>query len=381
VKEYPKAVVLRKSLISIGILVLASIVILILYNLYSASHSQQSKQKYNDSSVQAVAGVSDTIWYQHQSIKKSVESPNTSVQLTPTVPKSSTPMGKNQTTESPQELAASQLSQQNLLRAMSAPISSNQLSGDHPQSGSSGILGSAIIAPAGDPTNPDSDQNLQMEKKAFLNSISATSEDYLSSVLKNPISKYELQAGTIIPGMLITGIDSDLPGQITGQVKSNVYDSMTGRYLLVPQGSKISGIYDSQVAYGQDRVLVAWKRIIFPNGQSIDLGGMPGADLSGYAGFNDQVDNHYKKIFGSIVLMSVLGAGAQLSQAQSNNNSLQAPTVGQTIAQSLGTNIAATGTMITAKNINIQPTLKIRQGYEFNITVTKDMVFPGAYAN
>lgn len=136
---------------------------------------------------------------------------------------------------------------------------------------------------------------------------------------------------------------------------------------------------DSQVAYGQERVLIVWKRIIFPNGQSINLQGMPGIDMSGFAGFKDQVNNHYGKMFGSVVLMSVLGAGAQLSQPQNNTNPFAAPTVGQTLAQSVGTNLANTATMITAKNINIQPTLEIRPGYTFNISVTNDMVFPGAY--
>jgi type IV secretion system protein VirB10 len=178
---------------------------------------------------------------------------------------------------------------------------------------------------------------------------------------------------------LITGINSDLPGQITAQVRSNVYDSIAGNYLLIPQGAKITGLYDSQIAYGQERILVAWKRIIFPNGKSIDLQGMPGVDMRGYAGLHDQVDNHYGKIFGSVILMSLLGAGGQLAQPQNSNNPWQSPTVGQTVAQSLGTNIANTGTMITSRNINIQPTLEISPGYEFNISVTKDIIFPGSY--
>jgi len=138
-------------------------------------------------------------------------------------------------------------------------------------------------------------------------------------------------------------------------------------------------LYDSQIAYGQERVLIAWKRIIFPNGQSINLEGMPGIDLSGYAGFHDQVNNHYGKIFGSVLLMSIISAGAQLSQPQqqfSNNSQLS---VSQMIAASLGTNIMNTANMMTEKNLSIQPTLVIRPGYLFNVSITKDMVFPSAY--
>ena len=198
-------------------------------------------------------------------------------------------------------------------------------------------------------------------------------------MVKNPLSNYEVQAGTIIPAVLITGINSDLPGQITAQVRSPVYDSISGRYLLVPQGARLIGLYDSHVVYGQERVLVAWKRIIFPNGNSINLEGMPGVDISGYAGFKDKANNHYGKIFGSVILMSFLSAGAQLSQPQQSADNNQPPTVNQMIAQSLGTSIASAGVAILNKNINIPPTLEIRPGYVLNVAVTKDIVFPGPY--
>ncbi|MDX2164242.1 MAG: TrbI/VirB10 family protein, partial [Gammaproteobacteria bacterium] len=177
------------------------------------------------------------------------------------------------------------------------------------------------------------------------------------------------------PATLITGINSDLPGQIIAQVTENVYDSISGNNLLIPQGTKVIGVYDSKITYGQERVLVAWKRLLLPSGKSLDLDGMPGIDMSGYAGFNDEVDNHYAKIFGSVILMSFLSAGAQLSQPQNTNNQNTQPTVNQMLAQSLGTNIANTGNMITQKNLNIQPTLEIKPGYQFDISVAKDVVF------
>lgn len=162
-------------------------------------------------------------------------------------------------------------------------------------------------------------------------------------------------------------------------MKTPIYDSISGRYRLIPQGARLIGVYDSSVVYGQERVLVAWKRIIFPNGKSINLEGMPGVDLSGYAGFHDQVNNHYGKIFSSVILMSILSAGAQLSQPQQLADNNQVPTVNQMIAQSLGTDISNASTMLLRKNISIPPTLEIRPGYEFNVMVTKDMVFPNPY--
>jgi len=252
------------------------------------------------------------------------------------------------------------------------------------QAGPTGTSGTALANPGLTASSValGNDANLQAEKKAFLQVNSQpNSDDYLHASVQSPLSQFEVQAGTVIPGVLLTGIDSDLPGQITGQVTGNVYDSVSGNALLIPQGAKLIGLYDSNVAYGQSRVLVAWKRIIFPNGQSMDLQGMPGADLSGYAGFHDVVDNHYFRIFGSAVLMSLISAGAQLSQPQQSNTVYgnNAPSVSQTVAASLGSQLSQTGLQITQKNLNIQPTLEIRPGYQFNIQVTKDMVFPGPY--
>jgi type IV secretion system protein VirB10 len=145
----------------------------------------------------------------------------------------------------------------------------------------------------------------------------------------------------------------------------------------LPAGANLVGTYDSSIAYGQERLLVAWQRINLPNGQFMDLPGMGGADAKG-AGFGDQVDNHYDKIWGATILTSLLAAGAQLAQPQ-QSNALQSPGVGQTIGQSVGTQIAQTGTTLMNKNLNLQPTLHIRPGFEFTVEVNKDLVFPGAY--
>jgi type IV secretory pathway VirB10-like protein len=230
-----------------------------------------------------------------------------------------------------------------------------------------GLFGSTTVIP---PANPNA--NDQTGKQGFLAQSGSTgSDDYLNAGIQHPKSPYEVIAGTVIPATMIGGIDSDLPGEIIGQVRENVYDTATGKYLLIPQGSRLVGVYSSAVTYGQTRVLVAWNRLIYPNGDSIDLGQMPGSDVGGYAGFNDQVNNHYLRIFGSAILASLFSAGAQLSQPQNNSNGT---TSTQILAASLGQQANTVGTMLISRGLDIQPTLKIRNGYLFNIMVTKDMV-------
>jgi type IV secretory pathway VirB10-like protein len=221
--------------------------------------------------------------------------------------------------------------------------------------------------------------NMQGQKAHFLqNAANKHNHDYLHQIVKNPISPYELQAGETIPAILITGIDSDLPGQIVGQVSQNVYSNINGA-LVIPQGSRLVGLYNSSVSYGQTRVQVAWTRLIYPDGSSINLSGMVGTSPSGLSGFHDLVDNHFWTIFGSALLYSVLGAGAQLAQPQQSATFGQAPSVGQTIGQAVGTQIASTGQQVISQDLNIQPTLKIRPGYQFLVMVNRDMVFPGTY--
>lgn len=375
-KVYPKVVVVRKGLIGVVVLITTIIICIILINLYKASRINPSNEREFHQEVRQVASNNDMNWYQNKIINQPVMQQNVENK----VHVQSVKTEKLLYSKAPSQVEEiNTQDKEAVIKAMSAPITSNQITSDQHLSTPSEMPSMMTTAQTA-PSTTEPDQNMQAEKISFRDSNNQINDsDYLGASLKNPISPYELQAGTIIPGMTITGINSDLPGQITGHVSSNVYDSISGRYLLIPQGSKLVGLYDSQIAYGQERVLVVWNRIIFPNGQSIDLEGMTGVDMSGYAGFNDQVNNHYSKIFGSVVLMSVLGAGAQLSQPQNSGNSFAAPSVGQTMAQSLGTNLSNTASMITSKNINVQPTLEIRQGYEFNISVKKDLVFPGPY--
>lgn len=218
------------------------------------------------------------------------------------------------------------------------------------------------------------DLNRQEEKREFLSSFDKDASPYLNQTRLPAVSPYEVKAGSIVPGVMISGINSDLPGQIIGQVRQNVYDSATGRYLLIPAGAKIVGTYDSSVSAGQERVLVAWNRIIFPDSSSVSLEAMPGADQSGFAGFHDQVDNHYWRTFGNAALLSLFSAGVQLSQPRGavtgtyNSQQIMAAAIGRQLGQ--------LGMQLTQRNLSIQPTLEVRPGFQFSIMVTKDMVLP-----
>lgn len=207
-----------------------------------------------------------------------------------------------------------------------------------------------------------------------------TSSPYLDSELIKPKSPYLLQAGSIVPCVMISGINSDISGQVIAQVRENVYDSISSRYLLIPQGSKLLGSFSNQVAYGQKRLGVAWTRVIYPNGYSIDLRGIPGSDVSGFSGFYDQVDNHYWAIFGSSFVIGMITAGMQYSQNNTNPNVQvgglgisTTPTIGQTISGSLGQQLGQTGSMVAQKGLNVAPTITIRQGYMFTIMLTADV--------
>lgn len=214
-------------------------------------------------------------------------------------------------------------------------------------------------------------QNKQEEKKLFLDKYKKGSSDYLQSSLSPPISPYEVKAGTVIPITLITGINSDLPGQITGQVRENVFDTVTGNYLLIPQGTRLIGLYDSGISFGQERVLVVWNRLILPNGYSVNLEGMPGVDLSGYAGFKDKVDNHWLQLAGGVVLSSILSAAVTSSQGSQSGFS---PTLGQGFVSSAGRDINRTGQKIVEKMLNRQPSITIAPGFSVNVFVNKDII-------
>ena len=202
----------------------------------------------------------------------------------------------------------------------------------------------------------------------------------LDSKPEAPRTPYELRAGFVVPATLISGINSELPGQIMAQIAQNVYDTATGKYLLLPQGSRLVGAYSSDVSYGQARVLVAWQRIVFPDGKAMDISAMPGADSAGYAGFTDQVNNHYLRLYGSALLMSAVTAGITYNQHQNQSTlGYQQPNASSALSQALGLQLGQVTAQMIAKNLNIAPTLEIRPGYRFNVIVTKDMTFSKPY--
>lgn len=221
------------------------------------------------------------------------------------------------------------------------------------------------------------DPNAQRAKEDFFNA-DLKKLGYLPNKVVSPTSAYELKRGSVIPATLITGINSDLPGRITAQVSQNVYDSATGHLLLIPQGAKLLGRYDSKISFGQSRVLVVWTDIIFPNGATLQIGGMAGTDAEGYGGFNDQVDNHYFQVFGSAILIAAIGAGIDMSvPASSPYGYRQTPT--DAARNSFAESFGRVAEQTISKNLNVQPTLEIRPGYLFNVLVDQDMVFPRAY--
>lgn len=202
----------------------------------------------------------------------------------------------------------------------------------------------------------------------------------LHSTVEAPRTSFELRAGAVVPGVMISGVKSMLPGQIIGQVSQNVYDTATGKYLLIPQGTRLVGVYSNDVAYGQDSLLIAWQRLVFPDGKALDIGSMPGADSAGFAGFRDQTDNHYARIFGSALLMSGVTAGVAYSQIQNQGaGPFSQPTAGSVMSAALGQELGQVTAQMIAKNLNIAPTLTIRPGFRFNIIVVKDLTFAKAY--
>ena len=183
----------------------------------------------------------------------------------------------------------------------------------------------------------------------------------LDSSVQAP-KRLSIITGSVLPATLITGINSDLPGKIIAQVSQNVYDSPTGRFMLVPQGTKIFGTYESGVVYGQERVLVSWNRLIFPDGKTIDIGSMNGTDQAGYSGMNDLVNNHYLRLFTSSFLLSVISAGITYSQDKYTSNNENGTTASSAMAQSFGNQMGNTTIQMIQKNMNISPTLEIRPG-------------------
>lgn len=234
----------------------------------------------------------------------------------------------------------------------------------------SGIIPNSPGQPAPSSADETLAQNGQDRKRAFVTAAvdrRTTSPDRVAA----PASSYVIQAGNVIPASLITGIRSDLPGQITAQVTENVYDSPTGRFLLIPQGTRLIGLYDSQVSFGQSRVLLVWTRLIMPNGRSIVLERQPGADTAGYAGLEDQVDNHWGALFKAAMLSTLLGVGSELGVGSDTGNNGD---IIQALRRGSSDSLNQTGQKVVQRNLNTQPTLTIRPGFPVRVIVNRDLV-------
>ncbi len=261
------------------------------------------------------------------------------------------------------------------MAAMAAPASAGALP--------TGVNPSAPTAPApitpqvsaasgGDRMLPASAiQNMQDQKRAFIDGA-AQKSDYVLGAYQHPLSTFEVKAGSIIPAALITALNSDLPGEIIAQVTENVFDHVTGRTLLIPQGSRLVGKYDSQVAYGQNRALIVWTRIIMPDGRSIDLGVMTGADLSGASGLADRVNSHIGPMTRAIALSTAItvgGAIAENSAARSSGNLVLNDAAGGVSSQA-----SQVGQRFVDRELNRQPTIMVRPGWPLTVLVSKDLI-------
>jgi type IV secretion system protein VirB10 len=240
--------------------------------------------------------------------------------------------------------------------------------------------GDSVTLPNGQGVENDYDaQNMQSRKDAFLTGArNRQADDYLRSTREAPLSRYEIKAGWEIPAVLEQSLNSDLPGELKALVTSNVYDTATGLYLLIPQGSRLIGKYDSRVSYGQAGVQVVWSRIIYPDASSVDLDGMMGLDSHGNSGLREKVDHHYTRLVGFSVLTSIFTAAFEISQ-RTSQSALTYPSPAQTAGSAVGQELSQTGAQITRRNLNVQPTIKVSAGYKFTVRVNRDILFESPY--
>lgn len=250
------------------------------------------------------------------------------------------------------------------------------------QRNESGTTVPASATPASAPATPESprgadaphlnldlarDQNDQQRKLDFVNQAAARSI-YNDHALQTPASPYEVLAGTVIAASLLTGLNSDLPGMVTAQVTEDVYDTVTGHILLIPQGARLIGAYDSVVAFGQSRALLVWQRIVMPDGSSIHIDNLPATDSAGYAGLSDEVDYHTWTLLKGIAMSTLLGVGGQVTFGSDQSNLVEA------IRESTAESTNQAGQRIVEKDLNIQPTITVRPGWPLRVIVHKDLI-------
>jgi type IV secretory pathway VirB10-like protein len=231
--------------------------------------------------------------------------------------------------------------------------------------------GDSAITPPMLPPMPPPEEGKQGGRPSFLERSAQLDSPTVNDRIHTPASPFMLLAGTYIPASLEQGINSDLPGYLKARVRESVYDTGTGQHLLIPQGSVIIGRYDDRIVWGQDRVLIAWTRLVMPNGTSIQLEGMPGEDLAGYAGLKDRVDHHLFKLFTAVLMSSVLSVG---SRAPFQNPQGFQPTLQREFAQDFGSAANQAGQSIVTRQLNQQPTITIPPGMSVLVFCHKDLL-------
>lgn len=242
--------------------------------------------------------------------------------------------------------------------------------GGAPGGGATGLAGMPAIADSAASPEPSAGPKSEADRRqAFLERASdrrTVSGERLAAL----VSANVLQAGSVIPAALITGIRSDLPGLVTAQVTQSVYDSPTGRILLIPQGSRLIGDYDADVAFGQSRVLLAWNRLILPDGRSIVLERQPASDPSGFAGLQDGTDYHWGGVFKAALVSTLLGVGSEIGSGSDSD-------LARAIRRGGQDSVNRAGEQIVSRELNIRPTLTIRPGFQVRVLVTRDLVLGG----
>lgn len=208
------------------------------------------------------------------------------------------------------------------------------------------------------------DQNLQAEKIAFA-AETRDGDTYNPHDVETPVSPYQVMAGTLIPASLVTGLNSDLPGNVIAQVTQPVYDTVSGAHLLIPQGARLIGRYQSEVSFGQERALLIWDRIILPDGSSLQIS-EPATDARGYAGVSDRTDHHWDRIIAAAGLATLLGIGSELGSDDDD--------VERAIRRGFGDSVSEAGQRVVDRNLGIQPTIRIRPGWPVRVIVTRDLV-------
>lgn len=211
-------------------------------------------------------------------------------------------------------------------------------------------------------------QNMQERKEAFLSPAAGDRETLSQNRMQRPASPYQLLAGTILSASLVTGLNSDLPGLVEAHVTEHVYDTVSGRHCLVPQGSRLIGRYDSNIAFGQSRALVAWTRLIRPDGTSVVLDRLPATDEAGYSGLVDKVDQHWWRLAGAALLSTVLSVGAEVGSSQEEDEIVRA------LRRGGSDSVNQTGQQVVRRNLNVQPTITVRPGWPMRVIVAKDVV-------